>query len=172
MADWLNITDTQVDPDAPLTSQLAYGLRDNPIAIAEGAVGAPKIAKPIYGARGASVTFTGLDDFSGASARFYNNGAAVTGSTVSVSFSDDGTTFYGSTVIYSSGGAVNSIVAGDFWIDFSSGDWVSTGVSDITGFHLTGTVSGISLDVVSIRFTTTGSGSQTSVSLAPNGGII
>ncbi len=171
MADWLNITDTQVDPDAPLTSQLAHGWRDNPIAIAEGSTGAPKIAKPIYGARGATITFTGLDDFSGASARFYNNGASVAGSTVSVSFSDDGTTFYGSTVIYTTGVA-NSIVVGDFWIDFSSGDWVSTGVSDITGFHSTGTVSGISLDVVSIRFTTTGSGSQTSVSLAPNGGII
>ena len=172
MADWATITDTQVDPDAPLTSGLGYALRDNPIAIAEGSTGAPKIAKPIYGARGATITFTGLDDFSGASARFYNNGATGTGSAVSVSFSNNGTTFYGSTVIYPSGGLTNSIVAGDFWIDFSSGDWVSTGVSDITGFHSTGTVSGISLDVVSIRFTTTGSGSQTSVVLAPNGGII
>lgn len=43
MADWFNITDTQVDPDAPLTSQLAYAWRDNPIAIAEGAAGAPLI---------------------------------------------------------------------------------------------------------------------------------
>lgn len=43
MADWLDITDTSVDPDAPLTSQLAYAWRDNPIAIAEGAPGAPRI---------------------------------------------------------------------------------------------------------------------------------
>ncbi len=172
MADWTNITDTAVDPDAPLTSQLGYAWRDNPIAIAEGSTGAPKIAKPIYGARGATITFTGLDDFGGASARFYNDGAPGTGATVSVSFSDNGTTFYGSTLIYSSGGIADSIVVGDFWIDFSSGNWVSTGVSNIIGFHSTGTVSGISLDVVSIRFTTTGSGSQTSVSLAPNGGII
>ena len=35
MADWFNITDTQVDPDAPLTSQLGYAWRDNPIAISE-----------------------------------------------------------------------------------------------------------------------------------------
>ena len=41
MADWLNITDTQVDPDAPLTSQLAYGWRDNVIAAREGAVNSP-----------------------------------------------------------------------------------------------------------------------------------
>ncbi len=43
MADWTTISDTSVDPDAPLTSQLGYAWRDNPIAIAEGATGAPRI---------------------------------------------------------------------------------------------------------------------------------
>lgn len=43
MADWVTITDSQVDPDAPLTSELAYAWRDNPIAITEGAVGAPRV---------------------------------------------------------------------------------------------------------------------------------
>jgi hypothetical protein len=45
MADWVNIADTQLDPDAPLTSQLAYAWRDNPIAIAEGATGAPVVSQ-------------------------------------------------------------------------------------------------------------------------------
>lgn len=40
------IADSALDPDAPLTSELAYRWRDNPLAIAEGAVGAPRI----YGA--------------------------------------------------------------------------------------------------------------------------
>jgi hypothetical protein len=43
MADWTVISDSALDPDAPLTSELAYAWRDNPIAIAEGAVGAPRI---------------------------------------------------------------------------------------------------------------------------------
>lgn len=43
MADWVDIQDSQIDPDAPLTSELAYSWRDNPIAIAEGAVDAPKV---------------------------------------------------------------------------------------------------------------------------------
>lgn len=43
MADWKNIPDTDVDPDAPVTSELMYALRDNPVAIAEGAVGAPRV---------------------------------------------------------------------------------------------------------------------------------
>lgn len=45
MADWLNISDAQVDPDAPITSELGYAFRDNPIAIAEGATGAPRITQ-------------------------------------------------------------------------------------------------------------------------------
>lgn len=43
MADYRTITDAEVDPDAPLTSSLGYAWRDNPIAIAEGATGAPRI---------------------------------------------------------------------------------------------------------------------------------
>ena len=43
MADWKTIPDTDVDPDAPVTSELMYALRDNPVAIAEGAVGAPML---------------------------------------------------------------------------------------------------------------------------------
>ena len=42
-ADYIPVVDSSVDPDAPLTSDLMYRLRDNPIAIAEGAVNAPKV---------------------------------------------------------------------------------------------------------------------------------
>lgn len=49
MADWFSIPDTAVDPDAPLTSQLAYAWRDNCIAIAEGASGAPRIQPAALG---------------------------------------------------------------------------------------------------------------------------
>lgn len=43
MADYTTITDAQVDPEAPITSELMSALRDNPIAIAEAAATAPKI---------------------------------------------------------------------------------------------------------------------------------
>lgn len=43
MADYVAQTDAQLDPDAPLTSELAYGWRDNLIAVTEGAAGAPRI---------------------------------------------------------------------------------------------------------------------------------
>lgn len=48
MADWTTIADSQVDPKAPVTSELMAALRDNPIAIAEGATGAPRIWLPAF----------------------------------------------------------------------------------------------------------------------------
>lgn len=56
MADWITIVDTQVDPDAPVTSELGYAFRDNPIAIAEGATGAPRV---VDGALSTTVTSAG-----------------------------------------------------------------------------------------------------------------
>lgn len=43
MADYIPITEGQSDPEAPVDSSLIKRLRDNPIAIAEGAAGAPKV---------------------------------------------------------------------------------------------------------------------------------
>ena len=43
MSDYIGITEAQSNPFAPLTSELVKQLRDNPIAIAEGALGAPRV---------------------------------------------------------------------------------------------------------------------------------
>ena len=53
MADYIGITEAQSNPFAPLTSELVKQLRDNPIAIAQGADGAPRInslAHPVFAA--------------------------------------------------------------------------------------------------------------------------
>jgi hypothetical protein len=42
MADYIAVTEAQSNPFAPVTSELVKQLRDNPIAIAEGAAGAPR----------------------------------------------------------------------------------------------------------------------------------
>jgi hypothetical protein len=44
MADWTTIPDSSIEPGKPIRSIDGLALRDNPVAIAEGAVGAPKIA--------------------------------------------------------------------------------------------------------------------------------
>jgi hypothetical protein len=43
MSDYIEILDTQIEPDAPLTAVLAGQWRDNCIAIAQGAPGAPRL---------------------------------------------------------------------------------------------------------------------------------
>jgi len=43
MTSYITITDTETDPSAPLTSELAKKWRDNPIAIAEGVTGTPYV---------------------------------------------------------------------------------------------------------------------------------
>lgn len=62
MADWTTIADAQVDPKAPVTSELMTALRDNPSAIAEGATGATRIyADSMQGSvAGTTVLFSAL----------------------------------------------------------------------------------------------------------------
>ena len=58
MADWTDIQNDTIEPDAPLLSATMFALRDNPKAIAEGASGAPRIAD---GALKDTATNTGRD---------------------------------------------------------------------------------------------------------------
>ena len=64
MATWTNIPDSLLEPGKPIRSVDALALRDNPIAIAEGAAGAPKVtenamnANSIHGNRIRSGTVT------------------------------------------------------------------------------------------------------------------
>lgn len=46
MTTYTAITNGQIDQDSPITQPLMTALRDNPIALAEGATGAPRIASP------------------------------------------------------------------------------------------------------------------------------
>lgn len=76
MADYRTIADAEVDPDAPLTSSLGYAWRDNPIAIAEGATGAPRVQD---GALDTNVTGAGS---AWVFNRIINRGAGGIGQTV------------------------------------------------------------------------------------------
>ena len=49
MPTYTAINDTQIEPEAPVTSELMTLLRDNPIAVAEGDSTAPRVASPALG---------------------------------------------------------------------------------------------------------------------------
>lgn len=65
MATWVNISNSNLQPGAPARSVDAIALRDNPIALAEGATGAPRIQTAaiadlaVTGAKIANGTITG-----------------------------------------------------------------------------------------------------------------
>lgn len=44
MADYEVILDAELEPGAPITSSIGFRFRDNPVAIAEGAAGAPRVS--------------------------------------------------------------------------------------------------------------------------------
>ena len=56
------ILNSEVDPDSPLTTSLMTRLRDNPIAIAEGASGAPRVAIELTPAAGSPQTAIATDE--------------------------------------------------------------------------------------------------------------
>ena len=51
MADWTTIPDSSIEPGKPIRSIDGLALRDNPVAIAEGAAGAPKIQNQAFSDR-------------------------------------------------------------------------------------------------------------------------
>ena len=64
MTDWVTPDTGNLLPGDPLTSAKVLFLAQNPIALAEGATGAPKIADKIIGGR-STTTFSGISAFSG-----------------------------------------------------------------------------------------------------------
>ena len=51
MADYTNISNATLEPNAPLISSTMLALRDNPTAIAEGAAGAPRVTNAAFNDR-------------------------------------------------------------------------------------------------------------------------
>lgn len=113
MTTYTTIPDADIDQDSPVTQPLVTALRDNPIAIAEGAAGAPKVVAGALagtflgsfdGGDGVWAGLSDLDDIEG----IYLCGAArvittssVSG-TISIRFSDDnGETWSAATTILS-----------------------------------------------------------------------
>lgn len=165
MADWTTITDSQVDPKAPVTSELMTALRDNPIAIAQGATNAPRIAEKIQSASGqneAWATIGNLGSGNGVCVDFYAYCQTVQDpgtefGYVQFEISTDGSTFTNTTTIVTTGASAQQIgVNGSFFLDFASGVW-QVAYSQISGTAssagaTSGTISGGPLDIQSIRF--------------------
>lgn len=153
MADYTEILDDELIPDAPIPSILGFRWRDNPIAIAEGADGAPRVqpaamAQPLVSASGQTVSgstnwlaFTGLDEVKDLRVDFHisNGGGAAGAANFEVEFSADGGSIWGSSqnIITTSDLIATGYAIGVARIDMESGA--------IRGSAFRGTTSGGSI---------------------------
>lgn len=75
MTDWTTLTEAQTDPNSPLTAEKVKALRDNPIAMAEGATNAPRYAHCLSvqksSSNGDELEWNNLDSFSGFELEFW-----------------------------------------------------------------------------------------------------
>lgn len=176
---WTDLLDAILAHKKPLTMQILRGLRDNIIAAMRHEAGAPRLVIPITGNDGTTVTFSGLGDYGGLEATIFWNGFGVADTqTLDVEFSDNGTTWYGTTTLLSFVAQTGNRVS-EFWVDFDSTAWGQIRMNMATGGntagqeiarHDSGTITGLSLAVTHVRFVATG-GSDMAVKLKPNGGI-
>lgn len=120
MADYTTITDSAVSPDAPITSQLGFAFRDNPIAIAEGATGAPRV---LDGALSGTVTAAGR---SWVGARVATIPTGNIGSFIFATYVPDASLSYGDTALGSNLRPSN--VTGTAGVASLIGTWQCLGV--------------------------------------------
>ena len=157
MADWTTLPNTAVGVGGLPSGTTVTALRDNPIAIAEGAAGAPKIASHVFGARGPTLSFTDLDDFQGCwlFVRLQDSNLR----TLSIAYStDNGASYSASTSL----GGLQPFEGRLVFFDFSSGD-VYDPASDPVIVNLSGASSAIN----AIRISST---ANIGVTCIPQGG--
>lgn len=150
MADWTNVLDSAQDPDAPVTSEWGYAMRDNPIAIAEGAAGAPKVqgrALSTYVGRLLvnSATPVGFTNLSRHKRLLIMVGGGLTQATgnyqIYARFSNNAGSTWGSSQVMT----VSSIVSpnstnGSITVDINTGDYFMSLVSGSVFNNTTGTL--------------------------------
>ena len=169
MTTFTNIANTDIAQDKPIKAETGLALRDNPVSIAEGGSGAPKIAKKILSgevASGGFVTISDLDDFGGILIDGVLNNATQNG--LSFFFSDDGGTSFSSELLLAEW--PSGLVPFRFWLDFASGDWaILSNVGSTSGnFRTAGTIAGSSNNITDLRFQNS-TGSLAFIA-EPNGG--
>lgn len=165
MADWVNITDAQVDPDAPLTSELAYAWRDNPIAIAEGAVGAPRVQwraweksfiAAVSSALTTPVAVTGIGDV-GMLYLDINANSSSGSPSINIGFSNDGGSTWGANQTLSFGTVITAGVNYRIYLNLQTGKCDGAYVQTNGTYAIINTTFTVPSNCNAIRFSGSGS---------------
>jgi len=128
---WRDIADSEVDPESPITTSLAQAWRDNPIGIANGDSGAPRISSDSAIDWGGSGTGTNsastwvLSRTSEASVGAVGTYAVLVTNTGDLPFLDPGQTRSGSYLDYTN-------LSGNLSGSSPSGTWMVMGIVNYT----------------------------------------
>lgn len=176
MTTYTAIAYSEIDASSPATDTVLDRLRNNPIAIAEGATGAPRIAsKSDVGAFGSSpADFNSLGEYSGVwfTIYGYDTGGGAGPFNISISGTTDGGSSYLTAVdMVSTGGTGQNITIEGFF-DFATGLVKFIALESVTLPRISSgssTMAGASIAIDGIRFTSD-SNVGCVVIINPNGG--
>lgn len=156
MTDWTTLTEAQTDPNSPLTAEKVKALRDNPIAMAEGATNAPRYAHCLSiqksGSDGDELEWDNLASFSGFELEFWWQPTTTKSSQI---FFYDGSYSAGLNLITNSGG--ENIHHGKLYLDALASPGTIKGYTvnftratdvDVTGAYINPTSFGANMKLV------------------------
>ena len=156
--DWVDPIESTFDEGKPIRQEQGLMMAGNPIAMAAGKPGAPRIARKFLtglsssAGTSTSVTFTDIDGW---------GGLIVHGVQISldddayISFSDDGSAFVSETLIEP---------FAFYKLDFSTGEFLQASSFTAPGIT-TGTISGIPSGLTDVRFTAKDTGGGVSINV-------
>ena len=156
MADWTTLPNTAVGVGGLPSGTTVTALRDNPVAIAEGAPGAPRIAINVFSTSSGSPTFTDLDQYLGFFSFHRNTGFSSSNLFLQYS-TDNGSTFASSQILFElpNDGTIRTV-----FFDFASGMIYFPGTNGVS-------YDGASSEINAIKFSGIASGG---VLFYPQGG--
>lgn len=152
--------------DKPIGGATGIALRDNPIEIAAGGSGAPKVAVKMSGGSGflgTPLIVSTLGPFGGVIVDLFATTGG--GSSVIVEFSNDGTTYYGSTTLVAASTSSEDV---KLYVDFATATYSLAKASNNS--FATGAVSGLSLSVTHMRISVPGGSATFAAMVELNGG--
>ena len=159
MSTYIAVTEAQSNPFAPNTSELIKQLRDNPIAIAQGAPGAPKVEPLALGgffighvlsSTGAAIGFTDVLPVT-IRAHFFVESSGGPSGDLEIRLSDDNGSNWSAWVNTMSIPGGTTLATGVVVIDMASGEWRSVGVGVGASANLSGTITGANFNAVQWR---------------------
>lgn len=173
MADYIEILDTQIEPDAPLTAALAAQFRDNPVAITEGSPDALRVKSrainpeflPLVNGTGTEITgWTNLDPLT--VVEIFTAIFTVDNRTMQIRASNDGGLNYGSWASMTPSWTGSGVYAAFYTtVSLDDGSFESA-VADSSAQGISGSLGVSNIDAIQIR------GSATAIAYSSKGRAI